>query len=252
MKTSALPKKKRLDQLLVENHLVPSREKARQLIMAGAVYIKGSRVDKPGTLIFPSEIEIRGKVIPYVSRGGVKLEQALTAFNVSPQKKTVLDAGASTGGFTDCLLQKGAVKVYAVDVGYGQLAWKLQKDPRVVRIERVNVRYLEREKIGEKVDLVVIDLSFISLTLVLEHLSKFLKPDGEMIALIKPQFEVGKGEVGKGGIVRDEKLRQKAVQKIEKFSADLGFQSAGVVESPILGQKGNKEFLIHLKRSSNQ
>ena len=247
MKALDTPKKKRLDQLLVENHLVPSREKARQLIMAGAVYIKGSRVDKPGALILPSEIEIKGKSNPYVSRGGAKLEHALNVFGVSPQNKTVLDAGASTGGFTDCLLQKGAAKVYAVDVGYGQLAWKLQTNIRVVRIERVNVRYLKPEQIGEKVDLVVIDLSFISLTLILEHLLKLLKPHGDMIALIKPQFEVGKGEVGRGGIVKDGELHQKAVRKIEEFSAGLGLQSLGIVESPVLGQKGNKEFLIHLK-----
>ncbi|MHB8482524.1 MAG: TlyA family RNA methyltransferase [Nitrospiria bacterium] len=247
MKTFDLPKKKRVDQVLVENHLAPSREKARQLIMAGVVYIKGSRVDKPGALILPFEIEIKGKGNPYVSRGGLKLEHALNAFCVSPLNKTVLDAGASTGGFTDCLLQKGAAKVYAVDVGYGQLAWKLHQDSRVVRIERVNVRYLDPEQIGEKVDLVVMDLSFISLTLILEHLLKFLKPHGDMIALIKPQFEVGKGEVGRGGIVKEGELHRKAVQKIEGFSGALGLQSLGIVESPILGQKGNKEFLIHLK-----
>jgi 23S rRNA (cytidine1920-2'-O)/16S rRNA (cytidine1409-2'-O)-methyltransferase len=248
MMTASPLKKKRLDQFLVEKQMVPSREKARQLIMAGSVYVNGIRMDKAGTLVSDVEVEVRSKGIPYVGRGGVKLEHAIKEFNLSPEGKTVLDAGASTGGFTDCLLQKGAIKVYAVDVGYGQLAWKLFNDPRVVRIEKTNIRYLSPEAVPERVDWVTVDLSFISVTLVLERLLEFLKPEGEMIILIKPQFEVGKGEVGKGGIVKDPELHNKVVNNVRDFSARLGLSTHGVVESPILGQKGNKEFLIHLKK----
>lgn len=241
-------KKKRIDQVLVEKQMVPSRERARQLIMAGSVYVNSVRVDKAGTLVSDVEVEIRDKGIPYVSRGGLKLEHAIKEFNLSPEGKVILDAGASTGGFTDCLLQKGAIKVYAVDVGYGQLAWKLFNDPRVVRIEKTNIRYLTEESVPERVDWITVDLSFISVTLVLERLLDFLKPLGEMIILIKPQFEVGKGEVGRGGIVKDPELHSQAVHKIRDFGARLGLSSHGVVESPIQGQKGNKEFLIHFIR----
>lgn len=242
------PQKRRLDQFLVEKKLVPSREKARQLIMAGSVFINGRKIDKAGAMVADSEVEIRGSQIPYVSRGGVKLEHALKEFKLSPEGKTVLDAGASTGGFTDCLLQKGARRVYAVDVGYGQLAWKLFNDSRVVRIERTNIRHLDPDKIPEKVDWVTADLSFISVTLVLGRLLCFLKPVGDLILLIKPQFEVGKGEVGRGGIVREPDLHQKAVNKVEGFGKELGLFSAEMVDSPILGQKGNKEFLIHFRK----
>ncbi|MFI5303290.1 MAG: TlyA family RNA methyltransferase [Nitrospiria bacterium] len=244
---SPIPKK-RLDQFLVEKKLVSSRERARQLIMAGSVYINGTKMDKAGALVADSEVVIKGKGIPYVSRGGMKMEQALKEFNLSPNGKIVLDAGASTGGFTDCLLQNGAIKVYAVDVGYGQLAWTLFNDPRVIRIERTNIRYLARHQVAEMVDWVVADLSFISVTLVLEHLLSFLNPGGELILLIKPQFEVGKGEVGRGGIVKDEKLHLKAVSKVRDFGTGLGLFCGGVVESPILGQKGNREFLIHFRK----
>ncbi|MBI1822876.1 MAG: TlyA family RNA methyltransferase [Nitrospirae bacterium] len=240
--------KKRLDLYLVEKNFVASREKAQQLIMAGSVYINGRMIDKAGALVSEPEIVIKEKGSPYVSRGGVKLEHALNAFNLSVSGKVALDAGASTGGFTDCLIQKGAVKVYAVDVGYGQLAWKLFNHPDVVRIERTNIRYLKSEEIPEKADLITVDLSFISATLVLENLLGFLKPQGEMIVLIKPQFEVGKGLVGKGGIVKDPLLHDLAVQKVKDFGIRLGLSSAGIVESPILGQKGNKEFLIHFRK----
>jgi 23S rRNA (cytidine1920-2'-O)/16S rRNA (cytidine1409-2'-O)-methyltransferase len=233
---------------MVEKNLVPSREKARQLIMAGSVYIDGRMIDKAGALVSESEIVIKESGSRYVGRGGLKLEHALKEFNLSIHGKVALDAGASTGGFTDCLLQNGATKVYAVDVGYGQLAWKLFNHPDVIRIERTNVRYLKTEAIPQKVDLITVDLSFISLTLVLEHLLEFLKPGGEMVLLIKPQFEVGKSEVGKGGIVKNPLLHESAVQKIRELGMRLRLFSAGVVESPILGQKGNKEFLIHFRK----
>ena len=241
--------KKRIDLLMVEEKLAPSRERARQMIMAGAVFVGGVRVDKPGTLVSGKPVEVRGEDHPYVSRGGVKLEHALTRFGVSPSGCTALDAGASTGGFTDCLLKHGAKKVYAVDVGYGQLAWSLQQDPRVVRLERVNVRTLAFDRVGEKTDLITADLSFISLTLVLKNLLNFLKVGGDLIALIKPQFEAGKGAVGRGGIVRDPDLHRAVIDKILLFGASIGLSPAGVETSPILGQKGNKEFLVHFKYS---
>lgn len=233
---------------MVEKNLVPSREKARQLIMAGSVYIDGRMIDKAGALVSESEIVIKESGSRYVGRGGLKLEHALKEFNLSVAGKVVLDAGASTGGFTDCLLQSGATKVYAVDVGYGQLAWKLFNHPDVIRIERTNIRYLKTEAIPQKVDLITVDLSFISLTLVLEHLLEFLKTGGDMVLLIKPQFEVGKSEVGKGGIVKNPLLHESAIQKIRELGIRLGLNSSGVVESPILGQKGNKEFLIHFRK----
>jgi 23S rRNA (cytidine1920-2'-O)/16S rRNA (cytidine1409-2'-O)-methyltransferase len=246
--TSTTLSKKRLDLYMVEKNLVPSREKARQLIMAGSVYIDGRMIDKAGALVSESEIVIKESGSRYVGRGGLKLEHALKEFNLSVAGKVVLDAGASTGGFTDCLLQSGATKVYAVDVGYGQLAWKLFNHPDVIRIERTNIRYLKTEAIPQKVDLITVDLSFISLTLVLEHLLEFLKTGGDMVLLIKPQFEVGKSEVGKGGIVKNPLLHESAIQKIRELGIRLGLNSSGVVESPILGQKGNKEFLIHFRK----
>jgi 23S rRNA (cytidine1920-2'-O)/16S rRNA (cytidine1409-2'-O)-methyltransferase len=243
--------KERLDRLLVEKGVVQSRERARALILAGRVSVDGQIVDKPGTQIKrEAQLQLQGKDQPYVSRGGKKLEGALDAFEVDPKGMTVMDVGASTGGFTDCVLQRGARKVYAVDVGYGQLAWKLQKDPRVVNLERKNVRYLKSEEVGEKVDLILIDTSFISMEKFLSSLLSFLKGGGSIVGLIKPQFEVGKGEVGKGGVVRDETLHQKVIKRISEFSRGLGLKVLGVIESPILGPKGNKEFFIYLRKEA--
>src|SRR3990167_747948 len=240
--------KRRLDNLLLERGIVQSRERAKGLILSGDVRVNGNPVNKVGTLIDENaEIEIT-KDIPYVSRGGLKLEKAIKEFNINVKDKAAIDVGASTGGFTDCLIQYGAKKVYAVDVGYGQLAWKLRNDPRVVIIERKNVRYIKPSDIGEPVDIATIDVSFISLKLVLPVVKKLLKENGEIIALIKPQFEVGKGEVGKGGIVKDEEKHKKVISEIKSFAIDSGFKVLNVTESPIAGQKGNVEFLIYLQK----
>ncbi len=240
--------KTRIDKLLVNRNLVPSREKARAMILAGRVIVDDKRVDKPGTLVgVQGEIRIREGGRPYVSRGGRKLEEALRVFQPILQGKVALDVGASTGGFTDCLLQEGVRKVYALDVGYGQLAWSLRQDPRVVCIERTNIRYVTAEILPEPFDLITIDVAFISLLHVLPVVSPLLKPQGAMIALIKPQFEVGKGEVGKRGVVHDPVKHKEVVEKITNFSRKIGLEPSGVIESPILGPKGNKEFLIYLK-----
>ena len=229
--------------------MVPSREKARALVMAGKVTVDGKRIDKPGTQIngdAPLRLEERNS--SYVSRGGEKIEGALKTFGIDPQGMTVMDVGASTGGFTDCILQKGAKKVYAVDVGYGQLAWKLQQDARVVNLERKNIRYLQPQEIEDEIDLILIDASFISVEKFLPHLLGFLKKRGSILSLIKPQFEVGKGEVGKGGVVRDKSLHEKVIARISAFSRGLGLTVLGVTESPLLGPKGNREFFIYLKK----
>jgi 23S rRNA (cytidine1920-2'-O)/16S rRNA (cytidine1409-2'-O)-methyltransferase len=222
----------------------------KALIMAGLVYVNGQRVDKAGTrVLLEAEIEVRGEACPYVSRGGLKLEHALKEFEVTVDGLVCADTGASTGGFTDCLLQHGAAKVYAIDVGHGQLHWRLRQDPRVVVMEGVNARYLKPEDLPEAVDLATIDVSFISLTKVLPAVVELVKPGGQIIALIKPQFEVGPREVGKGGVVRDPALHRRVVEKIKNFATGLELTILGVTESPILGPAGNKEFLIHLKRS---
>ena len=240
--------KRRLDNLLLERGIVQSRERAKGLILSGDVRGNGNPVNKAGTRIDENaEIEIT-KDIPYVSRGGLKLEKAIKEFNINVKDKVAIDVGASTGGFTDCLIQYGAKKVYAVDVGYGQLAWKLRNDPRVVIIERKNVRYIKPSDIGEPVDIATIDVSFISLKLVLPVVKNLLKENGEIIALIKPQFEVGKGEVGKGGIVKDEEKHKKVISEIKSFAIDSGFKVLNVTKSPIAGQKGNVEFLIYLQK----
>jgi len=214
---------------------------------------EGRPIDKAGEKVNVGvQLEIRGEDLPYVSRGGIKLEAALKALGVDPSGMVVMDVGASTGGFTDCILQKGARKVYAVDVGYGQLAWKLQKDPRVVNLERRNIRYLKREEVENEVDMILIDTSFISVEKFLPHLLGFLKAGGHLITLIKPQFEVGKGEVGKGGVVRDPVLHEKVVERISRFSRGLGLKVLRVIESPLLGSKGNKEFFIHLKKEDDR
>ena len=229
--------------------MVQSRERARALIMEGRVTVDGETLEKPGTLVkADASLRIQREDLPYVSRGGLKLEAALKAFRVDPEGKVVIDVGASTGGFTDCVLQKGARKVYAIDVGYGQLAWKLQKDLRVINLERRNIRYLKREEVSEEADLILVDTSFISIEKFLSHLEEFLKEGGDVLCLIKPQFEVGKGEVGKGGVVKDSQLHQKVVDRISQFSRGLGLDVRGVVESPLLGPKGNKEFFIHLRK----
>ena len=246
-------KKERLDKLLMEKGIVRSRERAQALIMEGKVTVDGRTIDKPGTKVeVEASLLLREGAQPYVGRGGIKLEAALSAFGVDPRGMAVMDVGASTGGFTDCVLQKGARKVYAVDVGYGQLAWKLQKDPRVVSLERRNVRYLKKEEIPEEIDLVLIDTSFISIEKFLPHLLGFLRREGHLIGLIKPQFEVGKGEVGKGGVVRNPILHQKVIERISQFSRGLGLNVLGVMESPLLGTQGNKEFFILLKKEDGE
>jgi 23S rRNA (cytidine1920-2'-O)/16S rRNA (cytidine1409-2'-O)-methyltransferase len=241
--------KERLDKLLVERGVVQSRERARALILAGRIAVDGQRVDKPGTPIaIEAHLQLQGEDQPYVSRGGIKLEGALDGFGIDPKGMVVMDVGASTGGFTDCILQKGAKKVYAVDVGYGQLAWKLRKDLRVVSLERRNIRYLKREEIEEDMDLILIDTSFISIEKFLSHVLRFLKKDGTIVGLIKPQFEAGRGEVGKGGVVRSATLHQRIIERISRFCQELGLDVLGVIESPILGPKGNKEFFIYLRK----
>lgn len=237
---------KRLDVLLVERGLVDTRARARAVIMAGSVFVAGERVDKAGALVKDDAgIVLKGETLKYVSRGGLKLEAALDAFGVDVSGKTTVDIGSSTGGFTDCLLQRGASKVYAIDAGRGQLDWKLRNDPRVVSMEKFNARYLTPEDIGgEPAGVAVIDVSFISLTKIIPPAAGVLAPGGVLIALIKPQFEVGKGEVGKGGIVRDEAKRKEVVDKITAFVSSLGLEVKGVVESPITGADGNVEYLI--------
>jgi 23S rRNA (cytidine1920-2'-O)/16S rRNA (cytidine1409-2'-O)-methyltransferase len=243
--------KSRLDRILIEKGFIASRERAKAIIMEGKVYVNGILVTKPGTSVpYDSIIEIRGDDIPYVSRGGIKLEAAIRDFKVNISGKTAMDIGSSTGGFTDCLLQHDAKKVYCIDVGYGQLAWKLRQDARVIVIERTNIRHLEKDKIPEDIDIAVIDVSFISLTKVVPKALEFLKKAGEIIALIKPQFEVGKGEVDKGGIVKDETKRLKAVEHVRLNLEGLSLKTYGFIQSPILGSKGNVEYLIYMIKTT--
>jgi 23S rRNA (cytidine1920-2'-O)/16S rRNA (cytidine1409-2'-O)-methyltransferase len=242
------PAKQRLDTLLVARGCFESREKAQRAIMAGEVVVGGHRVDKPGAQMpEDAEIVVKGG-LRYVGRGGLKLEAALSAFGIDPMGAICLDIGASTGGFTDCLLQHGAAKVYAIDVGHSQLDWKIRSDPRVVVREKLNARYLTREDIPEPPTICVIDVSFISLTLILPPAFALLTPNAVILALIKPQFELGKTEVGKGGIVRDPAGHEAAVSRIREFvTGTLGRKWEGVIESPILGGEGNKEFLACLR-----
>jgi 23S rRNA (cytidine1920-2'-O)/16S rRNA (cytidine1409-2'-O)-methyltransferase len=255
--------KKRLDQLLVEHGHFLSRSRAQAAILEGLVYAGGQRVEKSGAL-FSSEvaIEVKGESHPYVSRGGVKLEHALKGFKLKVKGKVALDVGASTGGFTDCLLQQGAARVYAIDVGYGQLAWKLRQDPRVVPIERTNIRYLTPEKLREKIsdfgflsraksrdrisDFATIDVSFISLSKVLPAVYNLLGDQAEVLALIKPQFEARRGQVGKGGIVKDQKVHQEVIKRVKAEA--IGFKAKGVIQSPITGADGNVEYFIYLEK----
>jgi len=238
--------KVRLDKLLLEKNLAPSRHKAQAMIAAGQVLVNSKLADKAGTMVEDSATVELKESCPYVSRGGYKLEAGLEFFNITPAGLVCLDIGASTGGFTDCLLKNNAAKVYAVDVGYGQLAWELRHDPRVVVMERTNARYLTAENLQELIDLAVIDASFISLKLLIPPLLPLFKGQISILALVKPQFEVGRGKVGKGGVVRDPALHQEVITEILFFCQTLGLQSCGVTPSPILGPKGNKEFLIHL------
>lgn len=241
--------KVRIDKLLVDKGLVASRERARALVIAGQVVVNDQRIDKPGSQVDEAAlVRLKGGDIPFVSRGGLKLAGALAAFPVLVEGRTAIDVGASTGGFTDCLLQAGARLVYAVDVGYGQLAWSLRSDPRVVNLERTNIRSLSPDRLDDLPDLAVIDASFISLEKVLPPTLALLAASAEIIALVKPQFEVGRGLVGKGGVVRDAELQQQVVERIAAFSASLGLSVVGSIESPITGPKGNREFLLYLKR----
>lgn len=238
--------KERADILLVKKGLVESREKAKRLIMAGSVTTRDKKVKKPGELIDEEE-ELRvTKPLPYVSRGGIKLSFALDHFKIDPRGKVGLDVGASSGGFTDCLIKRSAEKVYAIDVGYGQLDWRLRKDPRVVAIERQNIRYFTKDMLPEPVDLITVDVSFISLKKVLPHLIPLIKGNGEIICLIKPQFEVGKEEVEKKGVIKTAEKHQKVIDEITHFAGKIGLKVRGVIQSPLLGAEGNKEFFIYL------
>ena len=246
-------KKTRLDQLLFERGLTESRERARTTIMSGLVFVNGQRVDKPGTAVDPeAKIELHGEALPFVSRGGFKLDKALKVFPVDPAGKTCLDCGASTGGFTDVLLQHGAKKVYAVDVGYGQLAWKLRTDERVVNLERTNLRYVTQEQIPEPIELAVMDVSFISVRLVIPAVKALLCPDADFICLIKPQFEAGREDVGKKGVVRDSAVHERVIREILDFVPQAGLSAVGLDYSPIKGPEGNIEYLCHLKNSAGQ
>ena len=257
--------KDRLDKILVSKGLVKSREMAKTLIMEGKVIVDGKKITKAGTSVSnTADISLKEEKLPYVSRGGLKLEAAIRFFNINPENKIAMDVGSSTGGFTDCLLKMGTKKVYCIDVGYGQLAWPLRKDHRVILLERTNMRYLEsklktqksevRRKelvdlIQNNIDLATIDVSFISLKMVIPHVLKFLKEEGEVLALVKPQFEVGKGEVGKGGIVREEEKRLSAVKSVQVESENLGLRTIGAFQSPISGQKGNIEYFLYMKKA---
>lgn len=241
--------KERLDVLLVSRGLAASREKAKAVIMAGQVYVKGQKEDKAGTM-FDSlvEIEVRGAALKYVSRGGLKLEKAMKQFGVTLEGKVCMDVGASTGGFTDCMLQNGAVKVYSVDVGHGQLDWRLRNDERVVCMEKTNIRYVVPEDIGEAPSFVSVDVSFISLTKVLGPVRELMTADGEIVCLIKPQFEAGREKVGKKGVVRDPKVHEEVIWKVVDFARSLSFEAKALEYSPIKGPEGNIEYLLWIKK----
>ncbi|MDG5788683.1 TlyA family RNA methyltransferase [Evansella sp. AB-P1] len=248
-----MDKKQRIDVLLVEKGLIDTREKAKRSIMAGIVYADGDRIDKPGTKVkVESKLEIKGQTIPYVSRGGLKLAKAIKAFNLDLQDKIVLDIGASTGGFTDCALQNGAKLVYALDVGYNQLAWKLRQHERVIVMERTNFRYATKDLFNKGIpQFATIDVSFISLKLILPVLKSVVEEGAHVSALIKPQFEAGREEVGKKGIVRDPSVHENVVVNMIEFAEKCGFSILGLVASPIRGGEGNIEFLLHLKSDEN-
>ena len=242
--------KKRLDVLLVERGLSPSREKAKAVIMAGDVYVDGQKEDKAGTSFEETVfIEVRAPGLRYVSRGGLKLEKALQVFPIDLTGKVCMDVGASTGGFTDCMLQNGAAKVYAIDVGRGQLDWTLRNDPRVVCMEKTNIRYVTPEDLGEEAAFSSIDVSFISLTKVLPVVYTLLEPEGQVVSLIKPQFEAGREKVGKKGVVRDPKVHLEVIEGVMAFAAENGFEIRGLTFSPVKGPEGNIEYLLHLKKA---
>ena len=242
--------KERLDVLLVNRGLAPSREKAKTMIMEGNVFVNNNREDKAGST-FPEdcEIEIHGTTLKYVSRGGLKLEKAMTHFGIGLEGKVCMDIGASTGGFTDCMLQNGAVKVYAVDVGYGQFAWKLRQDPRVVCMEKTNIRYVTPDQIDDLLDFASVDVSFISLTKVLGPARALLKDKGQMVCLIKPQFEAGREKVGKKGVVRDKKVHEEVIENVTQFAITNGFSIHALEYSPIKGPEGNIEYLVYIEKS---
>jgi 23S rRNA (cytidine1920-2'-O)/16S rRNA (cytidine1409-2'-O)-methyltransferase len=242
-------RKERIDKVLVNRGLIQSRERAKAMIMAGSVLVKTEVIDKPGTLIDEdAEITLKSHDFQYVSRGGLKLAGALETFAIAVRDRIVVDIGASTGGFTDCLLQQGASRVYAIDVGYGQLAWKLQQDARVTIIDRTNIRYFDPARLDPRPSLATIDVSFISLTLVLPKAAEIILPGGDIIALIKPQFEVGREQMEKGGIIKDPLKHDQVTQKIQASAVLLGLEVCGLIDSPIVGAEGNKEFLIHLHK----
>ena len=246
-------KKKRLDQLVFERGLSESRERAKTTVMSGLVFVNGQRMDKPGAPVAEdAQIELHGEALPFVSRGGFKLDKALKVFPVDPTGLVCIDCGASTGGFTDVLLQHGAAKVYAVDVGYGQRAWKLRTDARVVNLERTNVRYISAEQIPEPLDLAVMDVSFISVKLILPAVKLLLKPGADYICLIKPQFEAGREAVGKKGVVRDPEVHAEVIRSVLQFAREAGYSVMGLDFSPIRGPEGNIEFICHLKNGQYQ
>jgi len=241
--------KERLDVLLVNRNLAESMEKAKAIIMSGNVFVNGQREDKVGsTFKTDAKIEIRGEKLKYVSRGGLKLEKAIEVFSIKLDGRICMDVGASTGGFTDCMLQEGALKVYAIDVGTNQLDWRLRQDKRVISMERTNIRYITSDKVPDKVSFVSIDVSFISLTKVLKPVMDLMADESEMVCLIKPQFEADREQVEKGGVVRDEKVHMDVIQSVQAYGHEIGFDSMGIDYSPIKGPEGNIEYLLYLKK----
>ncbi len=246
-------KKIRLDQLVFDLGLAESRERAKTTVMSGLVFVNGQRADKPGMQVSPDvNVEVKGTALPYVSRGGLKLEKALKVFSIDVNGKVCIDCGASTGGFTDVLLKNGAAKVYSVDVGYGQLAWSLRNDERVVNMERTNIRYISSEQIPEPLDICVMDLSFISVKLVLPAVCALLKDDAQLVCLIKPQFEAGREEVGKKGVVRDKAVHLSVIESVLSFAPTVGMTVMGLDFSPIKGPEGNREYLCYMKKGVHE
>ncbi len=245
--------KERLDVLLTDRGLAPSREKAKAMIMEGIVYVNGQKEDKAGTMFADTSlIEVRGRTLPYVSRGGLKLEKAVSCFSLDLKGLVCMDVGASTGGFTDCMLQNGAARVYAIDVGHGQLDWKLRTDPRVISMEKTNVRYMTPEDLPEKCDFCSADVSFISLTMVLGPVKELLVPGAQLVCLVKPQFEAGREKVGRKGVVRDPSVHEEVIEKVIHCAEDLGYTILGLDYSPVRGPEGNIEYLLHLRSTGDE